>query len=255
MVCLNEPQHQCTVLHSVNSGLCRDQTCKPAIMQLISNHPVALPYAHLSMYMFTNCNISCRVELFIPLEHIYRFSLDIWCCLKRPSRLIPPGDVLVCFLTMRLCMCVCVCMLPYITCTCVQHQQTLLLFIGRNLDKLWGCHGDRSLHRREDHWPSFAIDTEPIRLHMKNYRVLGCWMFKAASPLLFHSAISAAQLSRISWQYHSVWEDKEGTELATLAMEQIFTFAFFILYKKFMKEIFILCILWNVCSLIGCFVN
>lgn len=72
MIWLTELQHQC-----VNSGLRRDQTCEPAARQLISNHPVALPPAHLTMYMFTNYSISCLLDLFILLEHMFTLSLDI----------------------------------------------------------------------------------------------------------------------------------------------------------------------------------
>lgn len=61
-----------------------------------------------------------------------------------------------------------------------------------------------TLHRQEDQWPSFEIDTEPIRLHIKNNCILGHCMLKTTSPLLFHSAISVAQLPRISWECHSV---------------------------------------------------
>lgn len=159
-----------------------------------------------------------------------------WHLMLRPASFLTPAcTVLMCFLTTRLCMCVC--MLSSLACTrvCVQHQSILHLFTAQNLDKLWGCHGDGSSRAGGSvafFFLFFAMDTEPIRLHMRNHCGLGCWMFKATSPLLFHSAISVAQLSMISWQHQSVWEEKEWIEFATLSVEQIFTLLSFSFVKS-----------------------
>lgn len=175
-------------------------------MQLISNHPVALPYAHLATYIFlTNCNINCLLEL-STVHHLSVCTCAFTLHLMRfgdqetsPAALTAPRD---CVLSQITCARVC---------TCATSVDSLLLFIAQNLDKLCGCHGDRSSRTAGSvAFFFFAADTERVRLHMKNYCVPGCLMFKATSPLLFHSAISVAQLSRISWRCHKGSEERRG---------------------------------------------
>ena len=209
MVWLNEPQHPCAT-QSQFWCFWRDQTCEPPVMQLISNHPVARPYARFSIYMFTNHSISSTLDLFMPLELMDTFSLDIWCLEIITSRVITPRNVLACFsisasayvclhvVGNHVCVCVCVC----------DTSRPSPLFTA--LDKLWGCHGDHSSQAGRISGLLSGIHTEPIRPHMKDGCVVSCWMFKAASPLLLHSAIPVVQLSRISWQGHRRGEEGLG---------------------------------------------
>ena len=135
MVWLSKPQ-RLWVTQSQFWCFWRDQTCEPPVMQLISNHPVALPYARFSIYMFTNPSISSTLDLFMPLELVDTFSLDIWYLEIITSWLITPRNVIACYsisapvyvclhvivnhVCVCLCVCVCVCVSVSVSvCVCV----------------------------------------------------------------------------------------------------------------------------------------
>lgn len=97
-----------------------------------------------------------------------------------------------------------------------------------------------ALHRHSDQWPSFAIATEPVRLHMKNCSVPSCWMLQAASPLLFNSFTnSAVQLSGKSFRSSVVSQDKNGNSVTCFGRASDFSHLFCFFFFLYLDETYL----------------